>query len=162
MKKILSVLMLFAFVLVSYSQCSNSEPIAHFSMTYGIENTLSGDFSIVSENNIRYGVGAIALIDNSTKTQFLENVGDVTYKRFEWGLYGVLGYQFDDFIVGATVGNIFIRPNEAKLNGEKYELPNDTELLYGGFVGYRLSKRLSINCGYNNLSNLNIGLGVGI
>jgi hypothetical protein len=156
MKKFFN-LICFAILLVALNvdaqSCSNREPVAHFTMSYGIDNTLAGDLAIVTENSLRIGVGAIAKVDNA-----VNEFNEVKYKDFAWGVYGQIAYQFPDVVIGANLGNIFNNPNE--IGG--VQLRNTNEFLYGGFVGYRLSKRTTINLGYNNLSNINFGLGIGI
>jgi hypothetical protein len=156
MKKFLN-LICFAILLVALNvdaqSCSNREPVAHFTMSYGIDNTLAGDLAIVTENSLRIGVGAIAHVNNTVK-----ELNGVEFREFAWGVYGQIAYQFPDVVIGANLGNIFNNPNE--IGG--VQLRNTNEFLYGGFVGYRLSKRTTINLGYNNLSNINFGLGIGI
>jgi len=151
-------LICFAILLVALNvdaqSCSNREPVAHFTMSYGIDNTLAGDLAIVTENSLRIGVGAMAYIDNTVR-----NVNGSDVRDFSWAPYGQIAYQFPQVVVGANFGNIFNNPNE---KSNTPVLRNTNEFLYGGFVGYRLSKRTTINLGYNNLSNINFGLGVGI
>ena len=159
MKKFFTLFLLSLFTLVSYSQCRNRESSVFFTTAYGIENTLSADLSILSENNLIFGVGVGVLVDD---TNYKDITTNVTYKRSEWGVYGVLGYQFEKFIIATNIGNIFIRPNEARVNGELIELNDDTELLYGGLVGYRITPKISLNVGYNNLSDINFGVRFGL
>jgi hypothetical protein len=149
---------LFMITLPIHSQrCSNREPVAHFTMNYGIDKTLSADLAIVSESNFRYGLGAIVHVDNT-----IQESESISYTNFALGYYGVFGYQTEFLTFGATIGQIHYNPNERNVGTEHIKLPNTTEMLYGGFIGYRLSKRISINCGYNNLSNISFGVGFGI
>jgi hypothetical protein len=161
--KFLNLLLILLTSLSIHSQsCSNRESTVHFTMNYGIEKTLSADLSIVSESNIRYGLGAIVYVDNNTQSAFTEESQEVFYQDFAWGPYAVLGYQTEYIIFGATIGKIFYNPNETNVGTEHIKLPNTIDILYGGFIGYRLSKKISVNFGYNNLSNLTIGLGLGL
>jgi len=126
-------------------------------MSYGLKNSGSADLAL-SANNVRLGIGATALVDENTYNETIDGI-DYKYKRFESGVYGIVGYQFKEIVFGAIIGNKFINPNEY-YNSPK--LPKENELLYGGFVGYRITQILALNVGYNTLSNINFGLSVGI
>lgn len=158
MKKLFLIVLFFIGV-KGISQCSvqrmEREGDVYFTPHFGTSNTLGADLS-VRINSFRIGGGASILIDNTLREQ-----NGISYKKSEWAIYGTIGFRFDKINLGANLGTIKSEPNEFFSNGVHIQLPNTTRTLYGGYVGYFVKNNISINAGWNSLSNYNLGISFG-
>lgn len=126
-----------------------------FTPHYGVSNTLGVDLAI-RITDFRLGAGTSILIDNTEREQ-----DGITYKKSEWSIYGTAGVRVYDVVLGGRIGTIRSEPNEFSVNGAPQQLPNTTRTLYGGYVGYFVLSNISVNGGWDNLAEWNLGVSFG-
>jgi hypothetical protein len=126
-----------------------------FTPHYGVTNTLGVDLAI-RITDFRLGAGTSILIDNTEREQ-----DGITYKKSEWSIYGTGGVRVYDVVLGGRVGVIKSEPNEFNINGIPQQLPNSSRTLYGGYIGYFVKNNISVNGGWDNMAEWNLGVSFG-
>jgi hypothetical protein len=156
MKKLIGIVIILIGLNTS-AQCRGFYTEGNIFLTphYGTTGVLGADVS-VRIDKIRVGVGASVLVDNTLKQQ-----QGVFYKEFQWSVYSTVGIRLQDFYIASQIGIIKNNPNETVVNLTQPQLPNTTSTLYGGSIGYFVKSNISVNVGWNNLSEYNIGISFG-
>ncbi len=158
MKRIL-LFSIFSIGALANAQCRiqklESQGDVFFTPHYGVTNTLGADLA-VRITDFRLGAGASILIDNTKREQ-----DGISYKKSEWALYGTAGVRVYDVVLGGRIGTIKSEPNEFSVNGVNQQLPNSTRTLYGGYIGYFVLNNISVNGGWDNLAEWNLGVSFG-
>ena len=137
-----------------YKHDRENEGSIYFTPHYGVSNTLGADIMLRAAT-VRFGAGASVLNDNTDR----ESPGGISYKKFEWSVYGTVAYRLDNINIGVRLGSIKSDPSE--YTGGSEELPDSTRTLYGGYLGYYVTNNIIINGGWDNLAEFNVGVSFG-
>ncbi len=149
--------LLLAFSGVCMGQCykEHTSP-ARISLTGGVAQTMAIDLSFKTKH-VLIGGGVGFMYDTSKREK-----DGISHQRNDTAIFVNLGYVYNDFVFAGRIGNQRMVYVTGVVNGVSQEIPEESKIMAGGFVGYQISPKFGVNLGWDNFNQINLGVSLGL
>jgi hypothetical protein len=106
---------------------------------------------------IHLGAGVGVMIDTQ-----MHNQDGIEYKRNDTAVFGTLGYQRENLVVGVRLGTQKFIAVTGVVNGVQQRIPEETTTMIGVFAGYCISETTRVNFGIDTFNKVSLGLTFGL
>ena len=162
MKKIVLTLSVMFALSQANGQCrmirhtKSGPPSVTMTITAGSEKT--GNFELGGHfGQIHIGAGVGVMVDTQ-----MYNQSGIEYKRNDTAVFGTLGYQRENLVVGVRLGTQKFIAVTGVVNGVQESIPEETTMMMGVFAGYCISEATRVNFGIDTFNKVSLGLTFGL
>jgi len=127
-------------------------------MTFTVGSDATGNIELGGRfGKIHIGAGVGVMVDTR-----MHNQSGIEYKRNDTAVFGTLGYQRENLVVGVRLGTQKFIAVTGVVNGVQQSIPEESSTMVGVFAGYCLSERTRVNFGIDSFNKVNLGLTFGL